>query len=257
MIDEWWFSSAAFSLQTSLNAEEGLYWYHLMRAVRQPKSARSWLTSSFFYAWIVISIVSTTLQCSIGWIHRGKLNMDRQMATVMAVDGIIEFAWVSYWSFDTAVLFLNGHHRVLCAASVVIWKFPAFLDNVVGSSHQNIWQGIWSKCRKLQVPDQKSDLDFTFIMVNYFPPCFDICSLHSRGQQGPDFLPIFIFVMHDGSRYWRVDWEAVDCEHSVSRIVSTFNCLWKLIGTMLFYSLASGEQMFKVAFSLPVGAYLI
>ncbi|KAE8542188.1 hypothetical protein D1P53_001673 [Cryptococcus gattii VGV] len=104
----------AFSLQTSLNAEEGLYWYHLMRAVRQPKSARSWLTSSFFYAWIVISIVSTTLQCGIGWIHRGKLNMNRQMATVMAVDGIIEFA-------------------VLCAASVVIWKFPAFLDNVKAS----------------------------------------------------------------------------------------------------------------------------
>nr|KIR84257.1 hypothetical protein I308_05268 [Cryptococcus tetragattii IND107] len=104
----------AFSLQTSLNAEEGLYWYHLMRAVRQPKSARSWLTSTFFYAWIVISIVSTMLQCSIGWIHRGKLNMNRQMATVMAVDGIIEFA-------------------VLCAASVVIWKFPAFLDNVKAS----------------------------------------------------------------------------------------------------------------------------
>nr|KIR44587.1 hypothetical protein I312_06217 [Cryptococcus bacillisporus CA1280] len=118
----------AFSLQTSLNAEEGFYWYHLMRAVRQPKSARSWRTSSFFYAWIVISIFSTTLQCSIGWIHRGKLNMNRQMATVMAIDGIIEFA-------------------VLCAASVFIWKFPAFLDNV-----------------KLQVPDQKSDLDFTFIM---------------------------------------------------------------------------------------------
>lgn len=106
--------NVAFSLQTSLNAEEGLYWYHLMRAVRQPSSARSWLNSSFFYAWIVISIVSTALQSGIAWIHRGKLNMNRQMATVMAVDGIIEFA-------------------VLCAASVVIWKFPDFLDNVKAS----------------------------------------------------------------------------------------------------------------------------
>ncbi|OXC69956.1 hypothetical protein AYX13_01298 [Cryptococcus neoformans] len=106
--------NVAFSLQTSLNAEEGLYWYHLMRAVRQPKSARSWLSSSFFYAWIVISIVSTALQSGVAWIYRGRLNMNRQMATVMAVDGIIEFV-------------------VLCAASVVIWKFPAFLDNVKAS----------------------------------------------------------------------------------------------------------------------------
>lgn len=62
-----------------------------MRAVQQPKSARSWLSSSFFYAWIVISIVSTALQSGVAWIYRGRLNMNRQMATVMAVDGIIEF----------------------------------------------------------------------------------------------------------------------------------------------------------------------
>lgn len=36
------------------------------------------------------------------------------------------------------VLFLNDDHRVLCAASVVIWKFPDFLDNVVSPSHRNI-----------------------------------------------------------------------------------------------------------------------
>lgn len=41
----------------------------------------------------------------------------------------------------------------------------------------------------------------------------------------------------------------------MSRIVNTFNYLWKLIGTMLFYSLASGQQISKVAFSLPVGLF--
>ncbi|WVN89877.1 uncharacterized protein L203_105107 [Cryptococcus depauperatus CBS 7841] len=104
----------AFSLQTSLNAEEGLYWYHLMRAVRQPKSARSWLTSSFFYAWIVISIISTTLQCCIGWIHKGTLDLTHQLSVVLTVDGLVELV-------------------VMTFASVVIWRFPAFLATVKAS----------------------------------------------------------------------------------------------------------------------------
>ncbi|WVQ84977.1 hypothetical protein IAT38_007141 [Cryptococcus sp. DSM 104549] len=106
--------SIAFSLQTSLNAEVGLYWYHLMRAVRQPKSARSWLTSSFFTAWIVISIISTTLQSAIGWIHKGELDLTHQMSIVMAVDGVVEFV-------------------VMAASSIVIWRFPAFLRTVKAS----------------------------------------------------------------------------------------------------------------------------
>lgn len=52
----------ALWLQVSLNAEEGLYWYHLMQAVRKPRSARSWLNSNFFIAWIVISIVTLAIQ---------------------------------------------------------------------------------------------------------------------------------------------------------------------------------------------------
>ncbi|WVQ73350.1 hypothetical protein IAR50_002918 [Cryptococcus sp. DSM 104548] len=105
----------AFSLQTSLNAEEGLYWYHLMRAVRQPRSARSWLSSPYFCAWIVISIISTTLQCGVGWIHRGhELDLVHQMSVVMTVDGAVELI-------------------VMSAASIVIWKFPAFLDTVKAS----------------------------------------------------------------------------------------------------------------------------
>nr|ODN88559.1 hypothetical protein L203_02563 [Cryptococcus depauperatus CBS 7841] len=80
----------AFSLQTSLNAEEGLYWYHLMKAVQQPKFPRSWFTSSFFYIWIVTTVVSTTLQCGMGWIRKGKIDLVHQMSVVMSVDGIIE-----------------------------------------------------------------------------------------------------------------------------------------------------------------------
>nr|XP_018262112.1 uncharacterized protein I303_05127 [Kwoniella dejecticola CBS 10117]OBR84270.1 hypothetical protein I303_05127 [Kwoniella dejecticola CBS 10117] len=104
----------AFSIQASLNAEEGLYWYHLMRAVRQPKSSRSWLTSSFFYAWIIISIVCTACQSGISWLHRGALDLDIQMTITMTVHGFIEFA-------------------VMLSSSVVIWKFPAFLADVKAS----------------------------------------------------------------------------------------------------------------------------
>nr|XP_019045359.1 hypothetical protein I302_05748 [Kwoniella bestiolae CBS 10118]OCF24289.1 hypothetical protein I302_05748 [Kwoniella bestiolae CBS 10118] len=104
----------AFSIQASLNAEEGLYWYHLIRAVRQPKSSRSWLTSSFFYAWIIISVVCTACQSGLGWIHSGKLDLDVQMARIMTVHGCIEFA-------------------VVLSSSVVIWKFPDFLADVKAS----------------------------------------------------------------------------------------------------------------------------
>nr|ODN92876.1 hypothetical protein L204_05046 [Cryptococcus depauperatus CBS 7855] len=104
----------AFSLQTSLNAEEGLYWYHLMKAVQQPKFPRSWFTSSFFYIWIVTTVVSTTLQCGMGWIRKGKIDLVHQMSVVMSVDGIIELI-------------------VAICASVVIWKFPTFLANVNAS----------------------------------------------------------------------------------------------------------------------------
>ncbi|WVF68856.1 hypothetical protein IAT40_003629 [Kwoniella sp. CBS 6097] len=104
----------AFSIQASLNAEEGLYWYHLMRAVRQPKTARAWQRSSFFYAWIIISVVCTALQSGIGWIFKRKLNLNEQMSKTMTVHGCIEFA-------------------VMFAASIVIWKFPAFLRDVKAS----------------------------------------------------------------------------------------------------------------------------
>ncbi|WVQ96324.1 hypothetical protein IAU59_003428 [Kwoniella sp. CBS 9459] len=104
----------AFSIQASLNAEEGLYWYHLMRAVRQPKTARAWQRSSFFYAWIIISIICTALQSGVGWIFKRQLDLNDQMARTMTVHGCIEFA-------------------VMLAASIVIWKFPAFLRDVKAS----------------------------------------------------------------------------------------------------------------------------
>ncbi|OCF37284.1 hypothetical protein I316_01193 [Kwoniella heveanensis BCC8398] len=106
--------NVAFSIQASLNAEEGLYWYHLMRAVRQPKTARAWQSSSFFYAWIIITIVCTTLQSGVGWVFKRKLDLNDQMAKTMTVHGSIEFA-------------------VMLAASIVIWQFPAFLRDVKAS----------------------------------------------------------------------------------------------------------------------------
>lgn len=36
-----------------------------MRAVRQPRSARSWLNSNFFIAWIVISAITLSAQLCV------------------------------------------------------------------------------------------------------------------------------------------------------------------------------------------------
>lgn len=56
-------------LQVALNAEEGLYWFHLMRAVRRPRSARSWLNSSFFVAWLIICVGTLTAQFCVMFIN--------------------------------------------------------------------------------------------------------------------------------------------------------------------------------------------
>jgi hypothetical protein len=99
-------------LQASLNAEEGLYWYHLMRAVRKPSSAGSWLGSYFFYAWIAISIVTTVAQCTVGWIHNTDPNV--QLARELTCGGAIELL-------------------VLGSASVALFHFPRFLRDVKAS----------------------------------------------------------------------------------------------------------------------------
>jgi hypothetical protein len=61
--------AVAIWLQVSLNAEEGLYWYHLMSAVRKPRNSKSWLNSSFFVAWIVISVVTLVIPNTVIWIN--------------------------------------------------------------------------------------------------------------------------------------------------------------------------------------------
>ncbi|WWC88417.1 uncharacterized protein L201_003328 [Kwoniella dendrophila CBS 6074] len=105
----------AFSIQASLNAEEGLYWYHLMRAVKKPKSSKSWLTSRFFYIWIIITVITTGLQSGISWLHTGKFDLDQQMVKTMMVHGIIEFL------------------DVMTSSLIVIWKFSPFLADVKAS----------------------------------------------------------------------------------------------------------------------------
>ena len=62
--------------------------YHLMRAVRRPKAAQSWLKSSFFFTWIGISVVNIIAQYGTGWI--GSPDLDTQMARMFAVGGLIE-----------------------------------------------------------------------------------------------------------------------------------------------------------------------
>ncbi len=67
--------------------------YHLMRAVRRPKSARSWLNSSFFIAWIVISVASFIIQFGVAWIHKNDL--ETQMTRMFTASGLIELLSVT------------------------------------------------------------------------------------------------------------------------------------------------------------------
>ncbi|WVQ98039.1 hypothetical protein IAU59_005161 [Kwoniella sp. CBS 9459] len=101
----------SYSLQVSLNAEEGLYWWHLMRAVRLPKSrgTKGWFASPFFYSWIIITVLTPIAVVCAGWV--GYRSMDTQMGRMFVCGGIIEFL-------------------VCMAASTVLIKFPQFLRDV-------------------------------------------------------------------------------------------------------------------------------
>ena len=81
--------AVAFCCQISLNAEEGLYWFHLMRAVRQPKSAKSWLNSTFFLSWVAISVSVFVVMIGATYIHI-KGDMIRQEARLFTTGGAIE-----------------------------------------------------------------------------------------------------------------------------------------------------------------------
>ncbi|WRT64787.1 uncharacterized protein IL334_001721 [Kwoniella shivajii] len=99
----------SFSLQVSLNAEEGLYWWHLMRAIRRPKSGKSWFRSPFFFIWLLISIITPIGIIGTGWI--GYEGMDTQMGRMFVAGGVIEAL-------------------VCLSASTVLLRFPKFLNNV-------------------------------------------------------------------------------------------------------------------------------
>nr|XP_019008507.1 uncharacterized protein I206_07066 [Kwoniella pini CBS 10737]OCF47288.1 hypothetical protein I206_07066 [Kwoniella pini CBS 10737] len=99
----------SFSLQVSLNAEEGLYWYHLMRALRRPRTGKSWFRSPFFFTWLGISMISPVVIIGTGWI--GYESMDSQMGRMFVAGGAIEAL-------------------VCLAASIVLFKFPKFLNDV-------------------------------------------------------------------------------------------------------------------------------
>ncbi|OCF58835.1 hypothetical protein L486_03325 [Kwoniella mangroviensis CBS 10435] len=102
----------SFSLQVSLNAEEGLYWYHLMRALHRPRTGKSWFRSPFFFTWIGISMIAPIAIICTGWI--GYESMDLQMGRMFVAGGAIE--------------------AIVCmAASTVVFKFPKFLKDVKSS----------------------------------------------------------------------------------------------------------------------------
>ncbi|EIW71285.1 hypothetical protein TREMEDRAFT_67671 [Tremella mesenterica DSM 1558] len=98
MLNSW--QLIAFCCQICLTVEEGLYWYHLMRAVRQPKSAKAWINSSFFVSWVASSIAVFVTMFGVTFIRTGG-------------DFILQTS-------RTAVL----------GATIVIWQFPPFLRDV-------------------------------------------------------------------------------------------------------------------------------
>lgn len=61
-----------------------------MRAVRRPQSAKAWLTSSFFFTWIGISVASVIAQFGVGWIN--EPDIATQMARMFTCGGSLELA---------------------------------------------------------------------------------------------------------------------------------------------------------------------
>jgi len=59
-----------------------------MRTVHHPKSARSWLTSSFFITWIAVSTASFVATYGAGWI--GGPDPATQMARMFVTGGTME-----------------------------------------------------------------------------------------------------------------------------------------------------------------------
>lgn len=81
---------AAYCLVVSLSAEECLYWFHLMGAVRSPGSSRSWLTSWHFYAWIGLSLMSVVIIFTTGWV--GNPTPSEMEARSMTSGALLELA---------------------------------------------------------------------------------------------------------------------------------------------------------------------
>lgn len=80
-----------YSAQASLNAEEGLYWYHLMRSVRSPHLAKPWIGSTPFYAWIGVSCLVLGIQVGLPWAFYDPRALQTQLCVELVVGGIIEF----------------------------------------------------------------------------------------------------------------------------------------------------------------------
>ena len=78
-----------YTLQASLNAEEGLYWYHLIRAVRRPHAATPWLGSWYFYAWIGVSVCVAAVQMTVPWVHHTG-NLQVQLSKELITGGSLE-----------------------------------------------------------------------------------------------------------------------------------------------------------------------
>jgi hypothetical protein len=78
-----------YTLQASLNAEEVLYWHHLMRSVRRPQSAVPFLSSKWFYTWILVSIIAAFVQLSTPWLgHDGDMQI--QLSKELLAGGALE-----------------------------------------------------------------------------------------------------------------------------------------------------------------------
>ncbi|RXK34815.1 hypothetical protein M231_07933 [Tremella mesenterica] len=108
MLNSW--QLIAFCCQICLTVEEGLYWYHLMRAVRQPKSAKAWINSSFFVSWVASSIAVFVTMFGVTFIRTGG-DFILQTSRTFTAASIIQLL---------AVL----------GATIVIWQFPPFLRDV-------------------------------------------------------------------------------------------------------------------------------
>lgn len=66
---------------------------YLIGATRSPQSAKPFLKSAYFYAWIVLTLIAASTQLVVPWINYSG-DLAQQLSKELFVASILEFMYV-------------------------------------------------------------------------------------------------------------------------------------------------------------------